>query len=160
MAFLSIASIITGHPATNFWLLESFLFAFATLFPNEQIRLYFLIPVPMKVVGFLGLGLAVYQCIRGDWGDRAMVLAGIVNYLVFFAAHWVSFFRGRSRMATQSMRRESMRVEADKARPADMGSRTCAMCGSSESEGADIRVCSCEKCAPRRTLCLEHARNH
>ncbi len=41
------------------------------------------------------------------------------------------------------------------------GHRVCAICGKREADGADIRVCSCEKCGGKpRTLCLEHARNH
>jgi hypothetical protein len=38
--------------------------------------------------------------------------------------------------------------------------RTCAICGKKQSGGADIRVCSCEKCGGPRNLCVEHARNH
>ncbi len=160
MASVIVAAIATGSPANNLWLLESFVLAMATLFPDQQIRLMLIIPVPFKVVGFLAAGFGIYSCVIGDWGTRAMVLAGFVNYLVFFADYWVDFARGRSRMARQSMRRESMRAEVDKARPSDVGVRVCAMCGAKEEDGADIRVCTCEKCAPRRNLCLEHARSH
>ena len=34
----------------------------------------------------------------------------------------------------------------------------CAICGAREADGADIRVCYCEKCGGPRALCLEHAR--
>jgi hypothetical protein len=41
------------------------------------------------------------------------------------------------------------------------GQRVCAICGVGEGDGADIRVCSCEKCGgQQRALCLKHARNH
>ena len=40
-------------------------------------------------------------------------------------------------------------------------SRACAICGARQDEGADIRVCSCEKCGGKpRDLCLAHAREH
>ena len=36
-----------------------------------------------------------------------------------------------------------------------------AICGARQDDGADIRVCNCEKCGNKtRELCLEHARNH
>ena len=60
--------------------------------------------------------------------------------------------------------REEWRRPVTKAGPA-IGTRVCALCGASEKDGADIRVCSCEKCGAAtngksRELCLEHARNH
>ncbi len=160
VASVVVAGVLTGHKADNIWILQSFVLAMATLFPDYQIRVLLVIPVPLKVLGLVAVALGVHQCVVGDWGTRAMVVAGVVNYLVFFTGHWVDFFRGRTRIARQSMKRESMRAEADKARPSDLGARACALCGANEADGADIRVCTCEKCAPRRTLCLEHARNH
>ena len=38
--------------------------------------------------------------------------------------------------------------------------RKCAICGASQQEGADIRVCSCAKCGGPRELCLAHAKAH
>ena len=52
-----------------------------------------------------------------------------------------------------------------KSEPPARAGKTCAICGATEADGADIRVCSCEKCkaatgGAARELCLEHARNH
>ena len=61
------------------------------------------------------------------------------------------------------VRQEARRMEAPTPMRAVAG-RRCAMCGAEESEGADIRVCSCATCkgltGTRRELCLEHARKH
>jgi hypothetical protein len=80
------------------------------------------------------------------------------NYLLFFAGHIAALAKGRRTLVRQAARRAEQRPQATE-READ--TRACAICGAKQDDGADIRVCSCEKCGgvPRQ-LCLEHARNH
>jgi hypothetical protein len=78
------------------------------------------------------------------------------NYGLFFGGHWWDVWRSRNLQVRQKARRVSMQAGAPV-----FGQRTCAICGAREADGADIRVCSCEKCGGQpRSLCLEHARNH
>jgi hypothetical protein len=159
-----VAALLAGS-ATNFWLDASLFLAFATVFPNEQILLFFIIPVRVKWLGVVAALGIVYAAAVGDWIDRASIIASLANYFVFFGEHWVSLFRQRSMLTRQKERRESLRPSApdrrDGASGGVFGQRECAICGAREADGTDIRVCSCEKCGNQpRTLCLEHARNH
>lgn len=174
-AFLTVvAALITGS-ATNFWLDTSLFLALASLFPDEQIQLYFFIPVRSKWLGVAAALYMGYVAVTSGWSMRATIIACVVNYLLFFGGHWVAAFKSRGTMARQKVRRESMRPGPRSQRPppaADsalqpdtdipvFGQRVCAMCGAREADGTDIRVCSCEKCGGvQRALCLQHARNH
>jgi len=169
------AAAITGHGG-NLWLNTSLLLAFATLFPSSPIY-FIVIPIPAKfwgIVAALGIG---YAAVVGGWATRAAVVAAFVNYLLFFGEHWVGVVRQESVMSRQRQRladmRDGERVGRESSRPGKnddgdkssgaptFGQRTCAICGAREADGADIRVCSCDKCGgTQRTLCLEHARNH
>ena len=118
-----------------------------------------------------------YAAATQGWGARASIAASLLNYVLFFAQHWAEVFGQRSTLARQKARRESMRPSGGPGptgpgpgghiprpdaggRPV-FGQRTCAVCGAREADGADIRVCSCEKCGGQpRSLCLDHARNH
>ncbi|MFO0677784.1 MAG: rhomboid family intramembrane serine protease [Polyangiaceae bacterium] len=151
-----IAAALTA-PQSNFWLNTSLFFAFATLFPDYQILLFFVIPIRIKWLGLLSGAMTIYRFVVGDWAERAAIVAAVSNYLVFFAGHGVRMLRDRNSTVRASARRASMRPDPATTRVA---TRTCAICGKSEDDGADIRVCSCEKCGGPRTLCLEHARNH
>jgi hypothetical protein len=76
------------------------------------------------------------------------IIAALVNYVLFFGDHW----RQRGLALRQKARRSTAPV---------FGQGTCAVCGAREADGADIRVCSCDKCGGQpRSLCLAHARNH
>lgn len=159
----TIAAAIAHGAIGSFYLNISLTFAFATLFPDYTIRLWFVIPIKMKWLGFLAAAYLIRDIVVVDsWAVRASILAAVTNYFVFFGGHLLGILRGRKLMLEQAAKRESFRAPPlDTALGGDMGQRKCAICGALEADGADIRVCSCEKCGGQpRTLCLAHARNH
>jgi membrane associated rhomboid family serine protease len=155
------AALITGGPQGNMYLNLSLLFAFATLFPEYEILLFLILPIRMKWLGWISFAFVGYELAIGDWGVRGAIAAALSNYLLFFWGDILRVFRGGRAQARQAARRGSSIPPP----PLASQSRACAMCGAREADGADIRVCSCEKCkaatgGTARTLCLEHARNH
>jgi hypothetical protein len=158
------AAFISGAPATNTWLNLSLFFAFATIFPNFEIYPIPFIPFTIRVkwLAFLSAGYVLYAALLGSWGTRAAIVAAFANYVLFFAKDIAGLVRDRNVRVRQAARRASMgEVRPTASDTRRTGGRACAICGKSEDDGADIRVCSCAKCggAPRQ-LCLEHARNH
>jgi membrane associated rhomboid family serine protease len=153
------AGFITGQPQTNEFLNLSLYFAFATLFPDFEIRLFFILPMKVKWLAFLSAAFVIFKFVVGDVGTKAAIGVAFANYLLFFAGHIAALVRGRRMMVRQAARRAEQRPRA--AEREDAGGRACAICGAKQADGADIRVCSCEKCGGKaRELCLEHARNH
>ena len=151
------AAWITGLPVGNIWLNTSLFFAFATIFPNYEILLFFIIPIRVKWLGLLALAPVAWKFFDGSLGVKAAIAVAFGNYLLFFGGHLVALARGRQLQMRQAARRASFHpppVEREAA------TRACAICGARQEDGADIRVCSCEKCGTPRELCLEHARNH
>ena len=144
----------------------SLLFAFATLAPDFEVRLYLIIPIKMKWLAILSAAFLAYKAAIGDWAERAAILAAVSNYFIFFGGHLVGLAQGRRVLLRQAARRESYRAAASSVRPdapeeGAMGGRVCAVCGAKEADGADIRICSCAQCGGvSRTLCLEHAKGH
>jgi hypothetical protein len=152
------AAWITKEPQGNFWLNTSLFLAFATVFPNFEIYIFFLIPIRVKWLGLLTFAGIMLQFIVGDLGTKIAIGVAFGNYLLFFGGWLIGLVRGQKVQMQQAARRASMRSEAPTAKKTDK--RACAICGKTQDEGADIRVCSCEKCGTPRELCLEHARNH
>ncbi len=158
------AALITGGAQANTYLNLSLFFAFATLFPDYQILLFFILPVRMKWLGWLAGAFVVYEVAMGDWGVRAAVVAALSNYLLFFWGDILRVIRGGGGQARRAVGRASSAPPPGRS-PAGPSARACAICAAREADGADIRVCSCEKCKAEtggqaRLLCLEHARNH
>jgi membrane associated rhomboid family serine protease len=156
------AALIAGHAQGSEFLNLSLFFAFATLFPEMEILLFFILPIRVKWLGWLSLGYVLLAFATGGWATRAAVIAALVNYLLFFWGTIRRTVRGGSRQLYASNRPS---IKATPLRSSPVASRSCAICGAREEDGADIRVCSCEKCkqatsGQTRTLCLEHARSH
>ena len=154
-----LAGLITGG-ATNSWLNLSLFLAFATVFPDIEFLLFFIIPVKAKWLGILDAVFLLGAFVLGGLSTKLSIALAFGNYVLFFTGFWLDWYKQRNVRVRQAARR------AEQAAPAARtGGRTCAICGKSEDDGADIRVCSCEKCQAAsgeksRTLCLEHARNH
>jgi hypothetical protein len=97
------ASFLTPEmPTGNGFLYGSLFLAFAHLYPNFVLVLFFLLPVKVK-------WLALFQWIGyflvlgfGTWVERLMVTASVVNFLLFFG--WEILWKaraGRWRMVQQ-----------------------------------------------------------
>ncbi len=153
------AALISGAAVGNVWLNSSLILAFATLFPDYPVRLYFVVEVRMKWLGILTAGIMAFEAIASPWAERAAMVAALSNYFAFFGADLAAAWRARRLGVRQAARRTDAPVVSH----APQG-RSCALCGAAEQDGADIRVCSCAKCKDilggPRELCLEHARNH
>lgn len=150
-----VAALIAG-PQTNTWLDASLFLAFATTFPEVQILLFFILPIRVKWLGIVAAIGILAAFALGEWDARASITAAMANYVLFFGGHWWDAWKSRNLQVRQKARRQSIQSSAPV-----FGQRVCAICGAREADGADIRVCNCEKCGgQQRALCLEHARNH
>jgi membrane associated rhomboid family serine protease len=155
-AFATIVASVVAGPTTNLWLNASVVLAFATVFPDVTILLFFVLPVRVKWLGIAGAAYMGLEAVRGSLDTRASIAAVLLNYLLFFGEHWWNALGKRKVIVQQKGRMK----EFESGVPV-LGLRACAICGQREADGADIRVCSCEKCGGHpRALCLEHARNH
>ena len=78
-----IAGFISGG-ATNSYLNLSLFFAFAAVYPNMQVLLFFLIPIKIKWLAIADGVLFAFQLVFGTWQTRAVIIASLINFLLFF----------------------------------------------------------------------------
>jgi len=78
-----IAGIITGY-AVNFYLNLTLFLAFAVLFPNFEVRLFFFLPVKMKWLAWLDAAYLAYLLIISDWPGRLAIIVSLANFILFF----------------------------------------------------------------------------
>lgn len=96
---LTIAfSFIFNMPITGIVELQSTLFlAAATLAPEYQILLFFLIPVKLKWLAWLSVAYIVWALIFSTWLGRLYLLTMYANYLMFFGPYFVDRLRAYQR---------------------------------------------------------------
>ena len=96
-----IAAAITGY-ADNTYLNMSLFFAFAALYPNFQMMLFFFIPIKMKWLALLNLLFYLDEFIVRSWPARLAILFSLLNLILFFGKD--TFIMLRSEVLTLNRR--------------------------------------------------------
>ncbi|MEG2770245.1 MAG: hypothetical protein RR902_05450 [Oscillospiraceae bacterium] len=89
---LIISAMITGY-ADAYFLNMSLFFAFAALFPEQQVLLFFVIPIKIKWLAWLDAALFVFQFIFGNWVTRGSILAVLIVFVIFFWEDIINAFK-------------------------------------------------------------------
>lgn len=89
-----IAGFISGA-ATNYYLNMSLFFAFAVMYPDFQLLLFFFIPIKIKWLALLDAAMFLFGFIFGSWPERAAILASLLNFLIFFGPSFCRSLRDR-----------------------------------------------------------------
>jgi membrane associated rhomboid family serine protease len=87
-----IAALISGY-GTNMYLNLSMFLAFAALFPDYQIMLFFVLPIKIKYLAYLDAALLLLSFIAGGWVERAAILASLANLLLFFGDNFINWVK-------------------------------------------------------------------
>lgn len=93
-----IGGFITGY-TSNTYLYYAMFFAFAVLYPNHQILLFFFIPVKMKwlaIVDAIFFGaMLVLNIIVGNWSEVAAIIISMLNFILFFCGDFKTFVKNQ-----------------------------------------------------------------
>ncbi len=86
-AVTAVASIfILQGPIGNAYLSTTLFLAFATLFPDYEILLFFIIPVRIKYMAYFTWLTTLFLVFMGSTTDRVAIGASLVNYFLFFGS--------------------------------------------------------------------------
>lgn len=78
-----IAALISGYSDATHLNLSLFL-AFAYLFPNFEILLFFFVPVKIKYLAWLNWAIIAFSVIFGSVPSKLAAIASVLNYFLFF----------------------------------------------------------------------------
>lgn len=78
-----IFGLIIGY-ATNYYINMSLFLAFAILYPNYEILLFFFLPVKVKYLAVFDAVMLVASFIFADWRGRVALIIALANLILFF----------------------------------------------------------------------------
>ena len=87
-----VCGFISGY-ATNYYLNMSLFFAFAMLYPDYRVLLFFFIPVKMKWLAAVDAALFVWSFITTGFAGRLALIAAVINVFVFFGPQFVEWVK-------------------------------------------------------------------
>lgn len=158
---VTAGALIFNFIPTNYFLLESLFLAFATLFPEMRVLVFFFIPVKVKWIGIATAALILVQAIRGDSGTRLTIVFSLINYLIFFGPMWFSKLRDLIRRKKYERQATPVytppRARATVLHPSF---HRCAVCGKTEQDDPSMQFRYCAECDGSREYCMDHLYNH
>ena len=173
-SFAHTASTMMGQMISTSYINMSIFLAFATLYPDMQVLLYFIIPIKMKWMAAVYVVIMVfsvwdtYHAIYAYTQSTATALwyAGIMllcivmsllNYLIFFLST-----RNLSRYTPHEVhRRQQFRAQMREPRPGSgIAKHKCAVCGRTELDDPNLQFRFCSKCEGNYEYCQDHLFTH
>jgi hypothetical protein len=151
LATVSVSFLQPDAAASIGFLQGSVFLAFAYLYPDFQLLLFFILPVKMKWLALLQWIVYGYLMLVGDWMMRLMVLASVGNFFLFFWEEILSRMRaGHRRMARQA---QGIHV-------ANTPRHTCRVCGVTNLSDPKMSFRYCSKCEGAPCYCAAHIHSH
>ncbi len=157
--FATVAAAFAMHftvgegnfPATNAFLYGTVFLAFARLYPEFVMYIFFVLPVKIRWLAMLQWIFYGITFLFGEWMQRAMVLASVANYLLFFGRDiWRDMRQGHRRMQFQAKALRSPQRVIHK----------CRTCGLTSDTSPQTQFRYCSKCNDDSCYCSEHLHNH
>ncbi len=166
-------SMIFGVSGTAYYLEESLFLAFATLYPDVQVLLFFILPIKVKWMGYAFAALLLYQFITGGVGVKLMIAAGLVNYFIFFGPELINIIRykihredyqrkagGGSAFRGFGSKPVYKRVGEEGKVIRDVAFHRCTICGKTERDDPHMQFRYCAQCSGNREYCMDHLYDH
>ena len=147
----------------------SLFFAFATLWPEQRVLLFFFIPVKIKWLAWADAALfaisVVQYVLAGQIGLALVPVVAMLNYLVFCGQWLFDFFRpgavrGKARQRVRTIQFKQAAQKVQKEQQAQGYTRKCAVCGRTDRDYPDLEFRYCSKCVGYHCFCIDHINDH
>ena len=140
--------------------------AFAAIYPNATVSMYFIIPIRAKYVGILYVVMLAFDIMGGGLANAVVIIASVLNFIVFFFAT-----RDYRRISPKEQKRKmEYRQKVHQAQragnTATYQGRTvitrhkCAICGRTELDDENLEFRFCSKCEGNYEYCSDHLYTH
>ncbi len=149
-ATVAVSFLVPYYPATNLFLGGSVFLAFAFLYPEFQLYIFFILPVKIKWLALITWISYGWKFLTGPWQTKLLILASITNFLLFFGNDILRRIKsGRRKMASQVRDIAGSREAFHR----------CAVCGKTDQSHPHMDFRYCPECGGQG-YCREHIADH
>ncbi len=151
LATLCAAFTVPEAAATTAFIGGSVFLAFAYMFPDFTLHLFFVLPIRIKWLAMLTWIMYFFVLVTGSLQVIGLLGASLVNYFVFF---------GRDIALRMRSGHRTMRSQAKHIARQTVPRHCCRICGITNLTHPDMDFRYCSACADTSCYCEEHLRNH
>lgn len=159
--------------ASMYYVNMSMFFAFATLYPDLQFLLFFIIPVKAKWLAWIDaayFAIAVVRYLVAGYFLMALIpVVAVLNYLLFFASDIGNMFSNAKRRAqwkAQTRRGPTYggpkvaNFHDAKTKTKETYLHRCAVCGRTDVSDPQMEFRYCSRCNGYYCYCADHINSH
>ena len=173
---MDVYCLIFGGRASVTYLNLSLFLSYATLFPDSQFLLFFIIPVKARLFALVDLAIVVLDLVSYPFPYNLFSVISLANYFLFFGPDvlnvlpqsWRINARRLFKKKASASRQEQPKVipfdagsyQASKAAPKAPYTHRCTICGRTDVDSPDMEFRYCSRCKGYHCYCQEHISNH
>ncbi|MGE5581329.1 MAG: rhomboid family intramembrane serine protease [Bacillota bacterium] len=153
MIATAAGAFLTGGGATGVYLNLSLFLAFAYIYPDYEILIFFILPLKIKYLAWLDWAFIAYTALVYPVPDKVVAVVSVANYLLFFGKE---LLQRTNRRREVYYNRKRFRDNQDYTEPAHV----CEFCGMTERTDPQMEFRHCPECDPRYEYCAKHLNAH
>lgn len=147
------AAFITGGTGASLYLNTSLFLAFARLYPDYQILLFFILPVKMKYLAWFNWFMIAYTTLFEPLPFKGAAIASVIGYFIFFGKDILTNTRSTGRSYYNKQKFQSQL-------PKKQTIHKCTICGLTEKDDPQMDFRYCVDCEGDYEYCMPHLENH
>ena len=173
VVMMDIYCMIFGGYADVYYLNLSLFLSYATMFPNAQFLLFFIIPVKAWIFALLDLVLVLSGLISYPFPYNLFSVISIANYFLFFGKDVLnvipmSWRANAARLFRKKPKQKAKVVpfpkagsyEATTASAKAPYTHRCTVCGRTDVSNPELEFRYCSRCQSYHCYCEDHISNH
>ena len=146
------------YGASTYYPCMSMFLAYAFMFPDMQVLLYFIIPIKVKWLGYLDIAYLLVMILQYGYmhyyTGMVTVIMSVLNFILFYFMS-----KGKTKMTPAQRKRE--RKYKQQVRQSQILTRhKCAICGQTELDNPNLEFRYCSRCKGNYEYCQNHLFTH
>ena len=162
-----LTSLISGTDALVFgaaYVNLAMFFAFAMLYPDAQVLLFFFIPLKIKWLAIVDACLFAfnicYALASRSWINAVLPIVALLNFFIFFAPELGRFAKREQTRSKQAAHFHNTVRQTQREQQSQGYRHKCAVCGRTDISDPELQFRYCSKCAGYHCFCSDHIFNH
>ena len=159
--------LYAGFFYSTYYIALSIFLAYAALYPEHQILLWFVIPLKMKWMAWVDIAIMlydIYRYLRAGYSFMIVpIVAALLNFLIFFLMMRNDLQRFSPKEIKRKREfRKAMRPQSETAGHSGgpVTKHKCAICGRTELDDPDLEFRFCSRCKGNYEYCQDHLFTH
>lgn len=146
------------YGGSTYYLCMSMFLAYAFMFPDLQVLLYFIIPIKVKWLGYLDIAYLIVSVLTfglaHNYTGMITVIMSVLNFIVFYF-----MMKGKTRV-TPAHKKRKRQYKREVRQTQILTRHKCAICGQTEEDDPTLEFRYCSRCKGNYEYCQNHLFTH